>query len=320
MVYIQQKSQWSPDALEEEVDLRLVVIAYDRTASAMKCLESLQDLELDGDRAVIDVFLDRGKDGQIHGPTLQAVSAFRWKRGPVKIHQQLEHVGIIGQWIDSWRPRVGSREIAIILEDDIDLSKHAYRWLKAANQAYGHLPYVGGFSLFAGSIPGMPNLPDDNIFIHPILGTYGFAPVAKHWHDFRLWYHEKSKDPLFRPYVEASSITTGWYRQFEREGRESSMWEQWYIRFTYDYDLFTAYSNLAKYSEANKLGLSIINKYLAYHRQEKGLHYDGPGARSSSGHLIEDWDDKFVDFQQQIKRFFYDGNLYEGKLKGDKIR
>ena len=69
---------------------------------------------------------------------------------------------------------------------------------------------------------------------------------------------------------------------------------------------------------ANSLGLSILNKYLAYHRQEKDLNYSDPDARNSSGPPTEHWDNKLVNFQRQIK-LFYDGNIHEGKLKDNKL-
>ena len=286
-----------------EVDFRIIVIAYDRTNSLIKCLKALQELELDGDRAVIDVFLDRGRDGNIHFPTFKAVSEFKSKTGPVNIHQQKEHVGIGGQWIDSWQPREDSKEICIILEDDIDLSKYAYRWLKAATQKYTQ-PNVGGFSLHEATIPGMGPLPDDVAFFHAIIGTHAFAPVATHWHDFRRWYHKRREDGDFHPYVDANPIPTGWYRRFEKTGRNESMWEQWYIRFAYDNGLFTVYSNLQQHSKAHKNTLVKPNTFLAFHREEAGLHFGGKG-RTSDGNLITTWDPSFIKFPDDVKKYHY---------------
>ena len=276
----------------------------------LKCLNALQDLELEGDRAAIDVFLDRGNDGEIHQPTLKTVTEFEWAKGPVTVHQQKEHVGLAGQWIDTWQPRPDSKEIALILEDDIDLSKYAYRWLKAAHRKYGGLPYVGGISLHEGSIPGMAQLPNSLVFLHSIIGTHGFAPVAEHWHDFRLWYHKRRMNPYFHPYVDANAEPTNWFKHFELINFQESMWSQWYIRFAYDNDLFTVYPNIQRHFEVLQNDTVQPNTYLAYHRQEAGLHFSSE-ARSSEESLINQWHQRFVDFPNELKRYFYDGQEIE---------
>ena len=46
------------------------------------------------------------------------------------MHVQSRHVGIYGQWIDTWRPPLDSNELVLLLEDDITPSRFAYRWLK----------------------------------------------------------------------------------------------------------------------------------------------------------------------------------------------
>ena len=273
----------------------------------MTCLEALQDLELDGDRAIIDVFVDRSMNGTIHEPTLKAVSGFEWNKGTVRVHLQTEHVGIRGQWVDSWRPSINSSEIAIILEDDIDLSKYAYRWLKAAYRTYGNIPYIGGFSLYEAAIPAMGTLPKDPIFLHAILGTHGFSPAAHHWYEFRRWYHKRVKDASFHPYVNAAYKPDGWYRGYEKRHIQDNMWAMWYIRFAHDNGLFTGYPNLAIHSKMTGEGFVRPQTYLAYHRRERGLHFNGRHALPSTGHLIEHWNDTFVNFPATLKKYFYNG-------------
>ena len=295
-----------PNSTKDEVDFRIIVITYNKTVSVMKCLNALQDLELDGDKAVIDVFLDRGNDGDIHQPTLKSVTKLKWGKGPVNVHQQKEHVGNAGQWIDTWQPRPDSKEIAVILEDNVDLSKYGYRWLKAVHRKYGGLPYVGGISLHEGSIPGMDQLPNSLVFLHAILGTHGFAPVAEHWHDFRLWYHKRRMNPYFHPYVDANPVSTNWFKNSELNKSLESMWSQWYIRFAYDNDLFTVYPNIQRHFQVLQQDAVPSNTYLAYHRQEAELHYASERP-SSEQTLISKWHKHFVDFPNEPKLYFYDG-------------
>ena len=152
-----------PCVYEDEVDLRLIVITHNRMISVMKLLDSLQNLELDGDKAILEIWVDRNGKKEIHNDTFEAVSMFRWKKGQTRVHVQTSHAGILGQWIDTWRPKNAPlyqknlkaiesvpfkvndfHEIVLILEDDLNVSSQAYRWLKAAHRKYvDHKDYAG---------------------------------------------------------------------------------------------------------------------------------------------------------------------------------
>lgn len=54
----------------DEVDLRLIVLSYNRAASLEKLLLSLGQLELNGDRASLAIWIDRSKDGEVDNATL----------------------------------------------------------------------------------------------------------------------------------------------------------------------------------------------------------------------------------------------------------
>ena len=41
-----------------------------------------------------------------------------------------------GQWIDTWYPKANTKEICILLEDDVDISAHSLRWLKLVHSKY----------------------------------------------------------------------------------------------------------------------------------------------------------------------------------------
>ena len=43
-------------------------------------------------------------------------------------------------------------EIALILEDDMTVSPHAYRWLKAVHGKYGRRKDFGGVTLYSNSV------------------------------------------------------------------------------------------------------------------------------------------------------------------------
>ena len=289
------------------VDLRIIVMAYDRPESMLKCLKSLHNLDLDGDRAVVDVWLDRGVDGKLHHPTVQAASNFKWELGPVIVHKQKRHAGIYGQWIETWRPQQNSKEIAIFLEDDVDLSPYAYRWLKAAYEHFENQTDIAGYALYEAAVVNFVN-PPDLLFLHARFGTQGFSPTPHHWKAFQDWFHEKQRDPTFHPYVKDDRTITTWYKNFEKTNAEKSMWSIWFIRFCDDNKLWTVYPNFSAYSNAQNLGpeRSANNTFMAYHRHEKGLHFKGE-ASPSDGKLVSRWQEYFIQFPQNINKYDYDG-------------
>jgi hypothetical protein len=132
----------------DEVNFRIIVITYNRAVSLLKLLHSLDDLELDGDRAALEIWIDVNDKGQSHDETVKAARSFQWKKGPTRVHIQTSHAGIMGQWIDTWRPRPESKELGYhILEDDISVSPMAYRWLKAVHKAMANRTDFVGASL-----------------------------------------------------------------------------------------------------------------------------------------------------------------------------
>jgi len=159
----------------------------------------LDALELDGDSARLEIWLDRGWNGAVHRPTFDVARGFRWKQGPTRVHVQRTHVGIIGQWIDTWAPNDHSwksKEVAVILEDDISVSPFIYRWLKAAHRHYGRKRYFLGASLTSDeqrtlSEPSVPIVVPrkDTTYLYKCFGAWGLSAKPFRWHRFQMWFH-----------------------------------------------------------------------------------------------------------------------------------
>jgi hypothetical protein len=178
----------------DDVDFRIIVLTFDRDVSLLKLLNSLQDLELDGDKAVIEIWLDVDTEGKVNEPTARAAQSFRWKKGPTRVHVQTSHAGIRGQWIDTWRPRPESREIGLILEDDINVSPMAYRWLKAVHKGMKNRTDFVGATLTSDQMSILSSTPkgplvapkNDTILMYKCFGTWGFSPKPEHWRRFQV--------------------------------------------------------------------------------------------------------------------------------------
>ena len=293
-----------PCEYKDELDFRVIVITYKRSESLRKCLKHVSELDTMGDRVGVDIWLDRSKEGEIDNKTLQVALDFQktWKNGRACVHKQTKNAYIIGQWVDTWRPREGSHEMALILEDDIDISPFAYRWLKHVNQYFYNTTDVGGYTLqmenlkfVKGKFRPASGPKSDTIFLKHLTHTWGFSPVAKHWRNFQDWFHKQRKDTSFQPYLPYLAINS-WYKTFVKKGKADSMWEMWSIYYFIHKDLFTVCSNLLKYT-------GRPNVLLDTNRREQGLHYGKGSAKNNSINLMRTWDPAYVKFPEKVVRY-----------------
>jgi len=180
----------------DNVDLRLIVMTYSRPLSLLKLLESLQTLELDGHSAALEIWIDRNRQtGAADEQSVKVASEFKWSGGQTRVHIHKAHVGIYGQWISTWRPRNDSDdELALFLEDDLSVSKYAYRWMHAVFRFYGHRTDFAGASLAGYQFKTLSARPkrrlagpkNHTVMMYKYFSTWGFAPKPYHWRQFQV--------------------------------------------------------------------------------------------------------------------------------------
>jgi hypothetical protein len=245
-------------------------------------LVSLTQVDYEGDRVDLDVWIDRASDTAIAEEAVQASAVTarecHWPHGVRTIHRREQNAGLYEQWIYSWNVTDESTEAAIILEDDLEVSPFFYIWLKRARLHYHLDPSVAAFTLQRGELrprrpkgSGPSNLHVNEsypVFKYKLLGTWGFAPQKAAWLDFRAWFEEMRQIGA-KPYVN-DLITTQWYVQQEAKAGGDyapAMWSQWFIKFSDVKHYYTVYANLPNRTT------------LASNYREGGLHYV-PRARS----------------------------------------
>ncbi|XP_021359182.1 uncharacterized protein LOC110454129 [Mizuhopecten yessoensis] len=270
-----------------DLDLRVIVITYNRGNSVLRLLNSLNEADYLGDKVAIDVWIDRSKDGVIHEETYAKARQFKFKHGIINVHNQTQHAGIYGQWMKTWNPSLDSKEIAVILEDDLTVSKYFYKWLKNVHAKYDSLLYINGFALQGYSMkhgggPGQLRAPDENIvFMYPILGTWGFSPSRENWIKYVKWYDNMSEVSGFHPTV-AGILPTLWYNNFLKQGKTGGMWSMWHVYHAWKFKERSIYPNLP-----GKCGLTINWK-------EAGLHYSkSQTVTENKDPILTAWDGKF---------------------------
>ena len=307
--------QSATNVYPEELDLRIIVLTFNRSESLRKLLKSVDKLEIDGDKASLEIWIDRdvGKDGDtiVHPPTLRVARAFAWSRGQTRVHVHSKHVGLYGQWIDTWRPAPGSSELALFLEDDISVSPYAYRWLKAVHKKYGHRTDIAGYTLQSESVNSARSMRpisrprNQTVFLYKLLGSWGYAPHPKSWMHFQDWYHAARNDPHFHPYVPKATTFTNWYKTFEQENRQDSMWTIWHVYYCDKFDMFTVYNNI-------EMCTNDSNHLLCANRMEVGLHVGRKGPENTKN-ILRIWSDDYIKLPDNPLRYEFDGTARQSE-------
>jgi hypothetical protein len=286
-----------------ELDLRIIVIVYNRARSLLKCLNAINNAQYGGDLVGVEVWVDPIEETNLpHAATLKTAQNFKFAHGQYNVRVHPTHVGIQGQWMNTWRPQNDTKEIALILEDDVTVSKYFWRWLKAAHQKYDQETYISGYGL---SHPGISHASGTTldvptsirIYAYRVLCTWGFSPHTAQWRKFQDWFASVEKLANFQPLV-PGILPTVWFQGEQRFGRERHLWEMWHIFFTNENSLYTVMLN------------SLDRGLLAVNRHEPGLH-DGRSGIGAREPLLTKWSETFVKFPDKITKIAYDGKIDE---------
>lgn len=327
----------------ETYDLRIIVLTFNRPTSLLEILHSLTSLEVDGDSVLLEIWIDKSKDGELDAKTFNYARSFRWKQGPVHVYVQDKHEGIIGQWIYSWRPKLKANtnyskfpgrdspgsddyEIGLILEDDLTVSPYAYRWLKAARHHFRKTSNLAGITLQSEGLivaeNGRPFDPDPRVtgpsFLYKLVGSWGFAPNPENWVKFQEWFRNNKGE--VQPYV-ANILMTRWYKNFEKRHVSDTMWTMWFIYFCHLNNFNTVYSNLVRndqfYSQPstfrpNQTTTRIerpakrSRACLVLNRREPGLHFSTK-VKLNQSCINWSWRAEFVAFKKNQTVFDFRG-------------
>ena len=187
-----------PCTYKEDVTLRVILITYDRKESLQKCLGALQHADIMGVNAALEIWIDISKDKKVNQGVLALAKSFQWRHGRTCVHVQTKHVNVAFHWIYSWRPKSGSKEIGVFIEDDVDVSKYFLRYLKAARDFYADSKEINGICLndenchiSRGARIGQPLVrptgKNNIVFLYSSFCTWGYAPHPDHWRAFQDW-------------------------------------------------------------------------------------------------------------------------------------
>ncbi|KAL4237218.1 hypothetical protein ACF0H5_001936 [Mactra antiquata] len=292
------------DYIRGKVNLRVIIITFNRPQALKRLLRSLDWAVYNGENVIVEVWIDRDKEsGNFSKETLDVARSFTFTNALCEIRIHPKHVGIKGQWLTTWRAYDFLREILVILEDDLTVSKYFYKWLKLVHQKYGQWSNVSGFTLQGNSVRHSDGecclnvKSTKKVFLYSTIGTSGFSPNNKNWKMFKTWLANLKKRQEGVPLV-PNHVSSWWYQT----GRNDSMWEMEYLYYTWKHKEFTIYPNFEGH------------RGLVFNWQEDGLHYQNSikTERDENNSLVLDWNLTFNDLPDNPAIVLNNGSMSFG--------
>ena len=294
-----------PYVYSRRADLRIIVLTWNRPEHLKRLLNTIDDLEMDGDKLAVEIWVDRLKNESVDKRTLVVARNFALTNNHTTLHIHSRHVGLYVQWIATYSSahlKDGEEEIVLFLEDDLVISRFGYRWLKTVHKHFKDVPYFMGTSLrfFDPNIHSLKKVIPRNhtVFMHQVFSTHAFSPKLKVWKDFQGWFVNHYGKKYFKPYV-PGIIATNWYKQFEKKGTTHTMWSMWMLYYIYIEQLFSVYVNPTIFRRTMNVGLSNVKKpCFCNEGQAKGLHFYED--KEDNCLLVDKWSDSYVAFPAEV--------------------
>ena len=221
-VHVNENSKSSPD-------LVVVILACNKPDSLNRLLNSLLEVDYEGDRIDLVISLDIGYLGFYDLPSLILIKQLLWSHGTLKRVLKDTHRGQLNQWLEAYSS-VDTKDDSpiLILEDNLQLSPFWYKYLKGvlskSNSRQLH-ERIAGWSL-EGPYPGQSYPEDSSVMLGQIRWVRSFVPVLNKWTSFLEWYEKESRDVPRRAFLTSPAA------QLDQRGNwsnwESSVWVSWY--------------------------------------------------------------------------------------------
>lgn len=238
---------------------RAIVLTMDRSHMLQQLLSSLEDALYGNERIDLHIHVDYSPDALARVKTVKVANEFDFTHGTKTVSLATESRGLARAWFDAWSPNDES-ERAIILEDDIILSRYWFLWLTKAWIAYANHTGVAGISLQRQTL--IPKEPYRNAaivnghepFLYSLVGSIGFSPHPRVWREFLSWVEHLSPSlDVLTPGL----VTSNWWNRLDKK----HMWTQYFIFYCVQRNVQTLYVNLPN------------QKTLAAHQRSAGAHY-----------------------------------------------
>jgi hypothetical protein len=178
-----------PGRAHSDVSPLIVVPAFSRPRALARLLASLNAAHFPSAGAEVVISLDGGAASEVRA----VANGFEFRGGNVRVVEQPRNLGL-REHILWCGDRVFEHEAVIVLEDDLVVDPHFYRYAVEAIQAYANEPEVVGIALYgpryneASRLPFEPLFNGGSTYFMQVPCSWGQAWTRRQWADFREWY------------------------------------------------------------------------------------------------------------------------------------
>jgi len=173
-----------------DVNIAIVVVAYNREKSLKRLLNSLSNAFYDNENIELIISIDKSNNKEIY----KIADDFNWKYGEKRIIKHDINLGLRNHILKCGDIAL-ENDAVIILEDDLLVSKSFYRYAKQAYEYYKNEERIAGISLYNYRVnefsqlrPFIPLQDDSDIYFAQVPSSWGQMWTREQWLGFRTWY------------------------------------------------------------------------------------------------------------------------------------
>lgn len=295
----------------ESISFTVKVITYDRLDSLKRLLDSLERADYGGDTIFVEIFVDHpntmtSSSLQMKHKIWNLVNNWKFSHGTKRVHIRNSNAGLSGQWFEIWTP-CDYNEVALAVEDDIELSPFWYKWLKHAVNTYysdsnNFDPRLFGISLqnqrLMPANPGQElNVVNDNLpFKYQLIGTWGQLFFPWHWSNFVKWFDERRFNTSYEPRF-SNLVISEWYKADKAAGKNGH-WEFYFVAWVAEMGFYNLYTNFDEH------------RALSINHQEKGVHFTGDSGGADRELLhAPHWKETYMDLPPATELLLFDFHM-----------
>ena len=224
----------------------IVAVGYNRPDSMENLLKSIVNAEYESDNVDLIISIDKGeRQSQI----IDVAKKVEWLHGNKTIRAFDERQGL-RKHIIQCGDLTEQYDAVVVLEDDLEVSKYYYNYVKQMIFAYSNDEKIGGISLYKHEThPGVyrPFEPVNNgydVYMMQFAMSWGQCWTRQMWSKFKEWYLANEGADLGRDGILPEYIAR-WNNQ---------SWLKYYMRYIVESDLFFVYPYISLSTNASDAG------------------------------------------------------------------
>lgn len=258
--------------------LAMIAVGYNRPKSLNRLLLSLLEVDYGGDCVDLIISLDKGP---CENDLLKIANQINWNYGNKKIRTFSKRQGLRAHIIQCG-DLTEHYDGAVILEDDLIVSKGVYAYCKQMILYYGNDDRIAGISLYKHRInPGnlRPFDPAENskdVYFMQVAQSWGQCWTKGMWKGFKKWYLTNrdsiKADASFPDYI-ANWNDSSWLKYYNKYIVEENKF------FVYPYkSLSTNHTDIGEHNKIvnNDFQVPLLTESMNYRcvPLEEGIKYD----------------------------------------------